>query len=103
MHIAALSHPLISVTTSRGEARRERGVCDTCGDTRDLGQGRTWYQDGEGGAWHCQRCWDAWERDDPLASAWSTVTSAVCVCACTSALSDTTSRSSSSRRLLQLW
>ena len=22
------------------------------------------------GAWYCQRCWDEWERDDPLAAVW---------------------------------
>ena len=46
-------------------------VCATCGDAdpNDLSKDPSY----EEGPWYCGRCWDAWERDDPLASVWSTL------------------------------
>ena len=42
-------------------------VCASCGEVDELSK------DPSDGTWYCQRCWDEWERDDPLASVWSTV------------------------------
>ena len=44
-------------------------LCTTCGGADDLSKDPSDVD----GAWYCQHCWDAWERDDPLASVWSTV------------------------------
>lgn len=44
-------------------------ACAACGGADDLSKDPS----DEDGAWYCQPCWDAWERDDPLAAVWSMV------------------------------
>ena len=45
-------------------------VCAACRATRGLSKDPS---DTDGTSWHCQPCWDQWERDDPLAAVWHTL------------------------------
>ena len=55
--------------TTSGSYVPEGTVCAACRGADDLSKDPS----DEDGAWYCQSCWDAWERDDPLAAVWSMV------------------------------
>lgn len=43
-------------------------TCASCGGTRGLGKDPS-----DPDTWYCQRCWDEWQRTDPLAAVWTTM------------------------------
>jgi hypothetical protein len=69
-HTAQAEQPVTEARhATTGEYVPDGVVCASCGGSRELSKDPS----DESGAWYCQRCWDEWERDDPLASVWSTV------------------------------
>jgi len=59
-----VEQPAPASTTAGGHVP-DGTVCTSCGATHRV------RKDPSDGTWFCQRCWNEWERDDPLAAVWS--------------------------------